>query len=352
MRNIRRVSSAGSHRPPSRFSKPSAAVLVVLLGTTTGCTEKMYEPAPSARYNAAGRFDSTGQVFHLVGGANGNGLLDDAWVLDFPHRQWVRVEGPSAPLLSSAATRTDDTVWVFGGSTTDRRETDGLVAWEVLGGPWIDEDAGAMRPAARREATLTTVSDGQAVLIGGNSDDSGDPGDTFGDVWGLDAAGPTWTEVETTGGPTGIQRHAAASDGSRIWIHGGVDETGTVVDRLWSLELDTWEWTEHVSATAGPSARADHLLAHNDGNLIVWGGGVEDDDIWVYTINTATWTAVTSPGPTARDAFAWDITEGSEWAVIIGGDPVQTSGYASDVWLLNLRTLVWEEILRLDESSF
>ena len=316
-----------------------------------GCSGKVTEPAPTARYNATARLDADGTVLHLVGGADRGGLLSDAWVLDIPHRQWVRVDGPTEPILSGCAARLDDVIWVFGGSRSSRLESDGLAAWETLGGPWTDEDAGSMRPAPRREASLTRVGAGQALLFGGNADDAGDPGDTFGDVWGLDRQGPTWTEVATTDGPAGLQRHAATTDGTHLWVHGGVDPDGTVVSDLWSLNLSTWTWTAHPTED-GPAARADHMIGYHDGRLVVWGGAVDDPLVWVYDTVNATWSAYDAGGPTPRDAFAWDQVDDEPWMVVVGGDPVDAEAYATDVWFLELDTLTWTEAKRLDNSSF
>ncbi len=333
--------------PPWRNGLLTAAVLMAM-----GCTDKHVEPAPSARYNATARLDRLGKVLHLVGGADTTGLLADAWALDIPHRQWVRVEGPSESILSGCAARLDDTIQVFGGSSAERLESDRLASWETLGGRWIETDAGSNRPAPRREATLTRLGDGQALLVGGNSDDAGDPGETFGDVWGLDRAGPTWTRVDTSGGPGGVQRHAATFDGDRLWVHGGMDPSGSAVSSLWSLDPSTWTWTDHSSEDDGPGPRADHLIGHDDGRLVIWGGALEDTLLWVYDIESATWSSVDADGPSARDAFAWDQVEDASLMIVVGGDPRTTDAYESDVWFLELDTLTWREAKRLDGRSF
>ena len=335
--------------PPSHWRSRLCAA-AVLMGT--GCSGKVLEPAPSPRYNATARLDAGGKVLHLVGGADETGLLADAWALDIPHRQWVRVEGPSRPILSGCAARLDDTIQVFGGSTSERVESDRLASWETLGGRWIETDAGSDRPAPRREATLTRVGDGQAVLVGGNSDDAGDPGETFGDVWGLERAGPTWTPVDTTDGPDGLQRHATTFDGDRLWIHGGMDSSGTTMSSLWSLDPTSWTWTDHTTEGDGPAPRADHLLGHFDGRLVIWGGAIDDTLMWIYDIESAAWSTVDAGGPSARDAFAWDQVENEPWMIVVGGDPLETDSYASDVWLLELDSLTWREAKRLDGNSF
>lgn len=324
--------------------------LHVGLLAAVGCTGKADSSGPGARYNAAGGLDRDGEVLHLVGGADATGMLSDAWALDIPHRQWVRVDGPSDPLLSTAAARLDDTIWLAGGTGAGRTETDALVAWQTRGGTWTEATPGDVRPSARREATLTRLGETQAVLVGGNTDDSGDPGTTLADVWGLDATGPTWTEVETFDGPAGLQRHAAAFDGERVWIHGGVDADGTLSSALWSLDTTSWSWSRMEPDGPSPSARADHLLAAWDDRLVLFGGDLDDPDLWIYSVTDGTWSVTAGPGPAPRDAFLWDTVDGQPWVVLCGGDTGGT--YESDVWVLHLDALEWTELLQFDNTSF
>ena len=67
---------------------------------------------------------------------------------------------------------------------------------------------------------------------------------------------------------------------------------------------------------------------------------------------TSAWAAVDAGGPTPRDAFAWDQLEEAPWIVLVGGDPLDSSEYASDVWFLALDSLTWTEAKQLDGESF
>jgi len=94
------------------------------------------------------------------------------------------------------------------------------------------------------------------------------------------------------------------------------------------------------------------MLAWWDGWLVLWGGTTEDESIWVYDPTTRAWGRVDSTGPSARSGFAWDTVEDDPWAVVIGGATSSQDDFLSDVWVLNLDTLTWTEIKRLNDASF
>jgi len=317
-----------------------------------GCAGKVVEDAPSARYNAVGALDTEGMVFHLAGGGDRSGARGDAWALDLMHREWVRVEGPGSPVLSASSARVGDTIWVFGGTDDTGSETDDFAKWTVRGGAWSSSLA-ATAPSARREAAMVRIDEHRLILVGGNTDDAGDPGVTDAAVWGLSTADGSWTELSVSGdGPSGLQRHAAGHADGVVWVHGGYDASAALQDRLWSIDIDHWVWTEHSWSGDGPSARADHMLVVSDGEVHVWGGDVDDTDVWSFDPVDGEWRATAAGGPVGRDAFAWDRVPGEHWAVVVGGDPRSDEGYLSDVWLLNLDDMVWTELLTVDGSSF
>ena len=321
-----------------------------------GCTDKLAEDAPTARYNAIGALDSDGLVFHLSGGADRSGARGDAWALDLLQGEWVRVEGPPTPLLSAASARVGQTIWAFGGSSSGAgEELDDTVAWTVRGGPWRQtaSDGTDDFPSARRESAMVRLDRDRVLLIGGNTDDDGDPGVTNAELWGLDVGDGSWTALTASSdGPSGLQRHAATHADGVVWVHGGYDADAVLQQSLWSLDTDTWQWREHTWTGEGPSPRADHMLVAFDDKLYAWGGDVEDTDIWVYDLLSGEWSAAAAGGPTGRDAFAWDRVQGEPWAVVQGGDARTEAGYLSDVWILDLLDLTWIELLRPDGRSY
>lgn len=333
----------------------STATLCALGVLGSACGGKLVEESPSARYNAIGALDADGLVFHLAGGADRSGPQADAWALDLMHREWIRVEGPTRPLLSAASTRVGSAIWAFGGTDGDGQEVDDTVKWTVHGGTWATSAAEGSTevPSPRREAAMVRLDAERVLLIGGNTDDDGDPGATDAEIWGLTVEDGVWTELSaTSAGPSGLQRHAASHDAGIVWVHGGYDAEAVLQDHLWSLDTETWTWIEHTWTGEGPSARADHMVVASDGLVYVWGGDVDDTDVWAYDPLLGEWTAAAAGGPVGRDAFAWDRVQGEPWAIVQGGDPRDDSGYLSDVWLLDLQDLIWTELFRTDGSSF
>ena len=187
----------------------------------------------------------------------------------------------------------------------------------------------------------------EMVVIGGKTDDE-DPARIFGDVWRFDVDASEWTEQSTSGGPEGIYRHAMAYDSARelIWIQGGFDAEETRSDWLWSLDPETWEWSEHAWEGEGPPVRASHALVVVDEGLLIWGGNASDESAWLYGIETGTWTEwALEPSPLARDAFVYDLSPDGRSLVMLGGDPVseEVPNFVSDLWTLDLDSQAWTE---------
>ncbi len=310
----------------------------VLVGSA--CSSKSGFDGPSARRDAMGVFDGSGSVFQLVGGWNQDGVKDDGWALDIPHREWVPVEGSDTPLMGGDAVLSGDAAFVFGGALADGTTTDGLREWELYGGVWEDADPGTSRPAARRGHNLVRLADDAAVLLGGY-----DSATVFSDVWTLDPTVPAWTAREVSGGPGPLTLAPAAAADGVIWVHGGMDETGELQGTLWALDIASWTWT--AVSDEGPTPRAEHLVAAKNGRVVVWGGDPSDGDLWVYDTNSGEWSqGEVDNGPEPRAGFAWDVTLDGQWLLMFGGETA--TDWPNDVWVLNLDSFVWSQLLRLD----
>jgi hypothetical protein len=230
------------------------------------------------------------------------------------------------------------------GTTSGKLEVDVLLRMDLESGEWTEiESEGGPSPRYKHMALAV---DGEMLLIGGKYDDE-EPERIFGDVWRLDLSTLTWTEQPTTGGPEGIYRHAMAFDAGRgmIWVHGGFDSEETRSDWLWSIDLETWEWTRHEWED-GPPVRASHVLVQVEEGLLIWGGNFADESAWIYGPETGTWTEwAMDPAPLARDAFITDLSPDGRELYLLGGDPVsdEVPNFLADLWVLDLDEQSWTE---------
>ena len=246
--------------------------------------------------------------------------------------------------------------YVFGGSTTGWVESARLYRYDIAADSWtlLDDGSG---PAPRFKHASALV-DGE-VWVHGGRDNDGETEVIHSDLWAWRVDGGGWREVETSGNPGPMHRHAVVWDGPRnlLWVHAGFQpepdagDTGGAdivrTDGLWVLDLDTLEWLEVPSGDEGPPIRASHLATLAGAQLLVWGGHGTDEQVWAYEPGdstdsgaTGTWTGHdASPRPLARDAMVTGTIWSEDGAVVwlAGGDPASEDvpNFVMDVWKLD-----------------
>ncbi|KAF2753127.1 galactose oxidase [Pseudovirgaria hyperparasitica] len=128
-------------------------------------------------------------------------------------------------------------------------------------------------PAAR--ARHTSVSARNKMFIFGGEDGQGKPVDEQGRLWVYDPATTSWLFLDPppdTKFPSPRAGHAstASDDGNVIFIHGGRDADGKLLDDTWAFPLDHGKWTR--LSTAHEAARSSPSLAYAQNKLWRFGG--------------------------------------------------------------------------------
>ena len=293
-----------------------------------------------------GLLDADGQTFIWAGGGTEDGFVDTCWSYDRSTGGWTSLPPLPFPLLRSAAVRHENLVHMVAGTTSGRIEVDSLLQLDLHTGEWTTlKSAGGPGPRFKHRAVGV---EREMVVIGGKNDDA-DPAEIYGDVWRYDVDAHKWTEQSSSNGPSGIYRHAMAYDAARgqIWVQGGFDAEEHRSDWLWSIDTESWTWTQYSWDGAGPPVRASHALAVTDEGLWVWGGNSTDTSVWLFHPETSVWEEWDlHPAPIARDAFVYDLSPDQSQLWILGGDPVEESvpDFVADLWLLDLETMQWNEV--------
>jgi hypothetical protein len=254
-----------------------------------GCATwtKVTAGGPSARGRQAMALDPDSNRAVLFGGRTSSGgatyvTYADVWTFDFATSAWTRVQtsgaapsgrANSAAVVDAAARR----LVVFGGNTS----TDGATfvpqndTWALdLGtGAWTQIAAGGARPPAREFHAMAIDPDARVAYVYAGGDANAFVGPFLQDVWALDLAMGTWSQITTTGtGP------------------GGRIEGGLVFDRV----------TKQLVAFAG----------HDDGAI------GNENDLFALDVTTspAKWTKLPpgdTPGspPLGQCSFPPDFTK-------------------------------------------
>ncbi len=266
-----------------------------------------------------GRFrdDSTGGSTYT--------LYDDLWAFDLDALTWEQLssgEGPEAR-VSHVMAVSGDTLLLYGGNAS----TSGLSyialgdlwAWDLANGGWTQLQSAA-DPGDRLFHADAMSADGSTWYIYGGGDEHAFTGPFFDDLWALDVASLTWTELDNggSGAPDGRIGANLVSDDARnrviLWA-GHDDQALGNTNQVWAFDLGGGGWSELAQGDVldngdvgfcdfpadfvDPDLHAPErrytgaAVATDDGRMVIFGGktdcGVINDG-WSYDLAAQTWT--------------------------------------------------------------
>lgn len=350
---------------------------------------------PTARAEMMGIFDPVRRNIVFYGGDDGAPVqcnpsphpIDSLWRYDVDCGTFEKLDvsqGPGGRSRGMAIyDSTGDRMVIFGG-----RYREVVGTYEVSNDLWAVDletfEFSQIFPTdivPRRRSTpaggYDTVNDA-LVFFGGNDSASGAIFGPLGDSWRFDFKTETWKQIATTGTPPAARLlHAGAVDsvGQRLFIYGGTNSFfGAFFADLWSLDMDTGEWTLLHDGTAGaPIGRIWSTIVHDKlaNRLILFGGHDSgsvgnNNDTWAFDLTANTWSNIVPPqtvneSPVGFCDFTIDFTlpnlnaperrsaqlasldeQRGEW-VIFGGKT--DCGIIDDAWTFSLATDGWVKLM-------
>jgi hypothetical protein len=154
---------------------------------------------------------------------------------------------------------------------------------------WSALTPGGPEPSPRQYASGVYDPVGDRVLMFGGLNGAG----FVNQLWQLTLSPtPVWSQVTTTGGPSG--RGAASAvydpDGHRMLLFGGNDNSYR--NDVWALNLPSLTWTQLAPTGTAPAGRWKHVAAYDTRRhrLLVFGGRVasaDSADIWELDLSTS-----------------------------------------------------------------
>eukprot|EP00966_Prymnesium_polylepis_P262959 6074000-Prymnesium_polylepis.1 len=154
---------------------------------------------------------------------------------------------------------------------------------------------------------------------------------------------------------TGRKGHSAAVIGRRMYVFGGLDSSGRLLDELWAFDFTNNTWARERCSGASPGARQQHTATALDGRMYVFGGSAGDflGDLWRFSPGECAWVAVAAANvPSARSdhvASSWTTATGMQVLAVVGG--LSTSGRLSDFIVFDPATGSWSKQLALGASE-
>ncbi len=230
------------------------------------------------------------------------------WAFDTDTNTWTEMTPDPHPRLGFGARMAydseSDRIIAYGGMTMtgpDLLVTPGTWAYDYNTNTWEKRTPEGEPPGVNYHGMAYDPGSDTTIVFGVNDID---PTDLLNVIWGYDYNTDTWEELSLTPGPeTGSAYTRAAYDParSRVLVFGGlhiVDGVLAAHDELWTYSHSSGSWEQ---ATSSPQPRVHHdmVLVASSGDLLVFGGGINDsdsgfqgNDLWVYDPAVDTWTAL------------------------------------------------------------
>jgi hypothetical protein len=301
--------------------------------------------AENAEYELA--FDSGNQTHVLV---RSQGTTSHHWEEENPYAPeltWTRLATASPLVMPQGHTSIQDptraTMLVFGGWDPFPNET--MYLQMTVNANWTTLSVTNPKPPGRGESAAVYDRTHDRMLIFG-----GYNGSFLNDVWALDLAGSSWSQLTPSGSPPSPRyAHTAIYDaaGDRMIVFGGYDGVDVLND-VWELSLSGPPvWTQLSPAGAPPAPRSSHTSIYDalHDRMIVFGGN--DNQVWSLSLQgDPEWTQLCASGtiPATRYAHTAVYDPDGDAMVIFGGEIVGTGARTDESWAFSLTARRWTQL--------
>lgn len=237
-------------------------------------------------------------------------IVGDTWAFHTDCDNFEQIEAATAPPARARFAAGHDEargrMIVYGGRWREATSgaytlRDDTWAFDLATDTW-SEIPGNGPPA--RNVTAGAVSGDTFVVFGGSDSDSGLDYAPMDDTWVLDLTTDTWSQLATTGAIDARLFHAMAGGDGKVWAYSGGDENsllGPFFKDLWELDLATATWTElHDGSSGAPGGRIWPDLMYDAANnrLVSWAGHNDvqmiapTNELLAFDLGSNTWSAL------------------------------------------------------------
>ncbi len=243
---------------------------------------------PIARWDHALLADPEGKRLYLFGGRDGNGgALGDLWVFDLESGGWNQadVAGPAARFGVAAASTPDNSGFIlFGGQSADVFFND-TWAFDYASGSWtLLDDGSGVAPSPRYGLGGDFDAGGRFIVSHGFTFEG-----RFDDTWEYDFIQGAWTDISPPAETRPLRRclHelSAVDGGARLLLYAGCSSGYGPCPQgdLWSLDVASDTWTQLFPDVA-PAPRSNPAVRATGSEIVMIGGLTESGpaaDVWL-----------------------------------------------------------------------
>ncbi len=222
-------------------------------------------------------------------------------------------------------------------------------------GTWAKVATTGTGPSERSVPAVAGAGASLIVFGGVNDDFSTGKNVFYNDLYALDTADNSWSQITPGIGPWPEARAfaSAASSGTQYYLFGGSQFSNDgsefrVFGDLWALSGRTW-----TKLPSGPSARSGATLWYANNKLYVFGGIDQTfstvNDLWSFDLTAKTWTELIPNGkdgspPSRHVAHAGGVAVNGSLTLYGGEGPPPTFEVLNDTWTYDLATNKWSSL--------
>ncbi|KAG2313277.1 hypothetical protein Bca52824_024834 [Brassica carinata] len=254
-----------------------------------------------------------GRFVYVFGGCGGDGrLTNQVHVFDLERQIWTEpvIRGvPPSPRDGHSCTTVEDNLFVFGGSDGKQYLND-LHVLDTSSHTWKCLEASGEGPDTREAHSAKCVGK-YIVIFGGSGKVPGlDDEVFFNDLYVLCTETVMWKRAPTTGmRPFARDGHTFSVWKKKFIVVGGEDFDGNYLSDVHSIDAETFEWKQLKTSGQVLTPRAGHVAVVAKGNLFVFGGFRDSqnlyNDLYVLDLETRVWSKIViQEGPCARFSAA------------------------------------------------
>jgi serine/threonine protein kinase len=308
--------------------------------------------------------DGHGNLFVFGGIDNTGNLLNDLWKYNTATGSWTELSPPTtlsasgncgtipAPRVDTAVVwdNVDQKLLLYGGQGAKNTYLGDLWSFDPTASAWTLLQCSSNSPGPR---SSNAVWDGQHMLLLGGKNAGG----LLNDFWSY-APATGWQQLaDAPMGPRAYQTMVWNTNGSRLYVFGGLDANGLQQDDFWMYSSNSsWVRITPLSTGAGtgrPAGRQEALGAWDSKHNLMFlmggweaGQGVPFYGVWVYDPIQNAWGLVTpdypgngsNPGPhiipgRTASAMVWD-TSHQRIYIYAGSSSYTSRNNLNDLWMV------------------
>ena len=250
-------------------------------------------------------------------------LLNDIFIFDPNALVWTPEEpanNPPPPRKNHSAVALGEKMYILYGEGTQGSLLQDIWVYDPLSKEWQEQVVNSVSKPAARTGHSTVVMYGQIFTYGGKTTTG-----VVNDLWSFDLRSKTWVQRENGFVPLYDHKAVADDTGTKMYVHGGSTEDGTLLTDLVYYDLNTKTWNSIEVGGNTPPARASHIATFSANKIKISGGRgslADLDDTWEFDTVAVEWTPKAKVSP---HSFAS--------AVVIPKSPLQAEGEESKIFM-------------------